>query len=272
MRRLCWLALLAVTQGCQGAPAVAQQALPIIDGEPAPEDDAVVVFHRTSPGKGKSGTCTAVVIAPNVLLTAAHCAKRVEHSTWHAYLGADYSEAKQHPELVVPITEVHAHPKFDFAPKGMLKGNDIGIAILATPLPCSIQPLPVLTTPLENEDVSEGVRLVGYGRDKRDAKELNLRRQATVKVHKVGPIMFEAGDDPFSSFESHNSCHGDSGGPVLVDHDGAPTVIGLTSYGRDDCGAPNLYTRVDKMVDFWKPFVDGAAECGDSDDAALQEP
>ncbi len=38
-----------------------------------------------------------------------------------------------------------------------------------------------------------------------------------------------------------NTCRGDSGGPLLANIDGKFTLVGVTSWGRRECGGPNSF-------------------------------
>jgi secreted trypsin-like serine protease len=73
----------------------------------------------------------------------------------------------------------------------------------------------------------------------------------------------------------HDTCTGDSGGPLAVlDNDGCPVVVGLTSYGPKWCGSPGeygVYTRVSQYHDWIKERAPGAVFAEAPPPAAGQE-
>lgn len=75
--------------------------------------------------------------------------------------------------------------------------------------------------------------------------------------------------------DEHDTCAGDSGGPLSVlDVDGCPVVVGLTSYGPTWCGSPGtygVYTRVSQYHDWIKERVPAAVFAEASPPAAGQE-
>ena len=72
----------------------------------------------------------------------------------------------------------------------------------------------------------------------------------------------------------HDSCQGDSGGPLAVlDGDGCPVVVGLTSFGNG-CGAPGnygIYTRVSQYREWIETNVADVTFVEDAPPAAGQE-
>src|SRR5438874_4194631 len=92
------LVSLLTLAGCTGAamgPGVAEEE--IIGGTVDTGDNAVVLLYMTVPGGTGGALCTAEVISPHVLLTAAHCTggedPTVTNAVWRVYLGADFSKA-----------------------------------------------------------------------------------------------------------------------------------------------------------------------------------
>jgi len=49
-----------------------------------------------------------------------------------------------------------------------------------------------------------------------------------------------------------STCQGDSGGPIILTN-GAPTLVGIISWGKKRCtgdGQPGVYTRVESFLDW----------------------
>ncbi|WP_437784442.1 S1 family peptidase [Sorangium sp. So ce1097] len=218
----------------------------IIGGTVDHGDPAVVQILGNRPNKPESvETCTATLIAPKVLLTAAHCVV-----TWiyfdyevQAFLGTD-RWVEDGP--YVSVKEVHMHPQYDY--RDTTLGYDIAVAILDEPL--GIEPVPYNRTPLTQAAVGQPVRLIGYGED--ESGWGNVKKHVSTTVHTVEPMRLGFGD------AAHHTCKGDSGGPALMDVNGVPTLVGVTSYGDAVDGqvcTSGWHTPVDRYVAFVDPFV-----------------
>src|SRR3954471_3808679 len=70
---------LATAVGCVAPPTLDEAASPIIGGTATTGDPAVVLLVSYPPDLSTFDTCTASVIAPKVLLTAAHCLDPKDH-------------------------------------------------------------------------------------------------------------------------------------------------------------------------------------------------
>lgn len=241
------LVLLATACTAEPPPPTGASAQPIIGGAPSPGDSAVVMLASYPPDRSVLATCTAVVIAPTVLATAAHCVDALNHPGWlfGAFPGPD---ASIYPRLVdlephlVPITEVHAHPAYDPAPPFHA---DLGVAILSQPL-TGVTPVRIyrgLLAPL----VGGPARIVGYGQET-VGQFSTVRRAATTVVAQI-----DQGDTVTVGDIDHRTCVGDSGGPALVEVGGVEQLLGIDSYGPADCGQPGHFIR----ADLYQPFLDG---------------
>src|SRR3954470_12207916 len=70
---------LATAVGCVAPPAVDEAASPIIGGTVTTGDPAVVLLVSYPPDLSTFDTCTAALIAPDALVTAAHCVDAKHH-------------------------------------------------------------------------------------------------------------------------------------------------------------------------------------------------
>lgn len=245
------------------APGWSQEA--IIGGQPDGADPAIVLLVSYPQDQSSVGLCTASLVAPDVLLTAAHCVAPAAHpgESFGAFLGADANALVAASTLIpalVPVKEVHVHPAYDPAPPF---DADIAVAILASPL--GTPPLPVRTTPLPADIAGKAARLVGYGQTSYGQPNAAKRTTDTV-VAQVDP-----GDTITVGDASHRGCVGDSGGPALVVLDGVETVVGVDSYTDFvGCADPAHYRRTDTHAAFVTPFLPasgGAGGAGSGGDA-----
>jgi secreted trypsin-like serine protease len=240
--------------GCQGMTTDAtEQQHAIIGGTPTDTaaDPGIVALFAQVPGQQQGALCTAEVISPTVLLTAAHCTDEAEvgqGAVWRAYLGNDLTQQKDHPELWVDVKEVHHDSAFSTT--NLQGGHDIGVAILAQPLPDSIKPLPFNRKALATADSGKAVRIVGYGlSDGFQQTGAGIKRTANTTIGQVSDTLIQVGDG------THNICNGDSGGPALLNVDGTETIVGVTSFGFIFCLGSGNDTRVDLYTDFIDQFL-----------------
>jgi len=214
----------------------------IIGGTDDTGDPAVAALYAREPGAEQGSLCTATLINPTTLITAAHCVKpsligdNVEIlAIFHPVLqGSPESTRKR-------VREVHFDPAFN--ENDLQNGHDVAVAILEQPV-TDIAPIPWRRTPLDSSFVNSDVRLVGYGlNDGFGQTGAGTKREITVQIGSVDPKIIQVGN--FGA----TSCNGDSGGPALVNIDGVETLVGVTSFGIIFCIGPGSYTNVGTYVD-----------------------
>lgn len=247
-------ALAAALVGCSAEGAVdgplTEAGLGIIGGTPTSGDPAVVLLVSYPADKSTFDTCTASLVAPTVLLTAAHCVDATTHAgyVFGVFTGPDasaYPTAAQLAPQLLPISETATHPDYD---RDAPFYADIGVALLKDPL--ATAPLPVQQAPLDASIEGAEARIVGYGQ--LVYKELNLQKhEATTVVAKLDAVdTLTVGD------VAHKSCVGDSGGPALVVMDGVETIVGVDSYAdTTGCLEPAHYRRPDLFGEFLAAYI-----------------
>lgn len=221
-----------LTEGTTGAA--------IVGGMEDTGDPGVVAIYAKQPGADKGALCTAEIIAPTVVLTAAHCVSEDEvgvGAVWEVLTSTSLQGSKTR----LRVKEVHHDPAFDA--KAPQNGHDVGIAILEEPT--AITPLPFLHNALPDTVTGQEVRLVGYGLSNAFAQTgAGIKRQVTTKIDGVDGLTIHVGDF------FHDSCNGDSGGPAFVQVNGVETIAGVTSYGDIFCLLGGYYTRLDLYTSF----------------------
>jgi trypsin len=193
--------------------------------------------------------CTGTLIAPNVVLTAAHCE---EHHT-RVFVGGDVTK----PGRIFKIKEHIRHADFDRKFR-----NDLMILILETNV-TDVKPRPMASTALINK--ATVARLVGFGSTRLDGLgQLSAKLQTDVPIVSTGcdgELNGTADSKVYACHLDreivagkplllHDSCNGDSGGPLLVqDAQGKWVLAGVTSRGTalstTMCGDGGVYVRVD---------------------------
>jgi MYXO-CTERM domain-containing protein len=237
----------SLSSACDDSPeATSRRELAIIDGTPAPDDVAVVgLGHRvvTCTEHPWFIECTGTLVAPRVVVTAAHCLGVDPPNALQAFFGASFADGG----VAIPVVGGRVHPQYD----PVTHANDIAVLILETAAPATIAPIPLRTTPLPDL-TGTTVRMVGFGITSTTGNETGVRLAGDARVSEVGAEMVTMVPDPAMS------CHGDSGGPVLADTGAGEQLIGVTSYGDPACKQFGVAVRVDRQLAFIQSLIDEA--------------
>jgi len=245
------LALFAVfTSHCSAAPseeATATARQPIIGGSVADAPDSPVLYLR-----GPQGTCSAVLVASNLAMTARHCASQltegqancdpsgnlIANGSNAGALGADDNPS----DLAFYTTASVAAGNTSGTPDAVgtqivstqspsVCRDDLSFVVLNQPIQ-GISPAAIRIT--GSTQVGERVSIWGYGLTETAGDPTALRVRTDGQVAAVGPDTppTEAQPAPVRSLAvgpGSTTCSGDSGGPFFSNVTGA--AIGLVSLG-----------------------------------------
>lgn len=227
---LCWCAFM-LTSVPAGAVTYPEG---IGDGSSKPW----VVAIRTSSGEL---VCSGTMIAPRVVLTAAHCIDGVPKNV------------RIHSGNAQPIgIDGYArHPSY----KAESYRHDIGLIHLSSPLVMSFPSL----SPTKDTDLfrrhGENLQVLGWGVSENGTVDDRLRWTSQRDISSKGAAVMGPGFDRTRMVAAgrweprlkkySGACKGDSGGPLLTPGE-KPVVVGVVSFGARQCSSkhPTVYTRV----------------------------
>ena len=193
--------------------------------------------------------CSGSLIAPDVVLTAAHCLdpeiNPLPFEKFEVFFGNDVAGRG----VFVGVVDGGPNPKFKHEDPNF-EYHDIGMLRLAEDAP--VAPIPLYTETLPNSFIGTTVREVGFGITSLDADDAGIKREGTSEVIKFRGTLFRV--DPAPS----TLCSGDSGGPSFSSIDGEEKIVGVHMGG--DCETFAANQRIDlELEEFIQPFLEGSS-------------
>ncbi|KAI3436317.1 hypothetical protein D9Q98_002370 [Chlorella vulgaris] len=205
-------------------------------------------------GGGQAATCTGSLIAADWVVTAAHCL---------TYEGSDAQPAQMSVWISgtwYQAATIYVHESYaDNEGPRTQPGYDIGLVQLAQTSSVSTVALPDAQTQLP---AGSSVWAAGYGIDETGQASNVLRYTALTT--------FADGDQaqcPVQGFTDNfcaggtdgYTCQGDSGGPIVLPTQTGDVLMGLTSWGPEDCRASyGFYVKVQSHLDWISAAMSGS--------------
>lgn len=244
LMRRALLALLFLL-GCGEPTPVATRSDAILGG--AADAAASATFLLDLRFDTGASICTAVLISPRVLLTAAHCVDPAYHSASTLTV-----RAMNKPDIVglmqsdtIAVSTIARHPSWN--PADAQSDFDLAALLLAT-APAGVTPLALARAA---PTAGQSVTVLGYGRaSASDGTTSGTRRSVATPITSVSTNTFAFGTSGVTGI-----CSGDSGGASLL----GSAVAGIHSRtSSTSCGA-----GVDIRVDRFLAFIDGFVAAND---------
>jgi secreted trypsin-like serine protease len=243
----------------------------IVKGQKVDPEDPIAA-HTVSimdPDPEIGQYCSAVVLARDVLLTAAHCFNDKSRRAY-AFFGTAYNaklSMKQQPLIKIRRIAVHAQysqekgDTYDSKiadaarPEDLVSPGrplyDIALAYLDARIPDSYQPTPLAGGGVDL--INGEITTAGYGCTTTICRgKNNILRKVPMRYIRTFP---EASMVALTSGQRSGSCAGDSGGPDFIDEGGILRVFALVSTGPDACEAG---LSVDTLIEPYKGWIDQA--------------
>lgn len=201
-------------------------------------------------------TCSGSLIAPDVILTAAHCVERIPKMG--AQIGReDLGDAKENLSRKTKekrVRKIRKHPRYD---EGLIE-NDVALLFFSSSFK-GYDPV-LLNTDNAVPSSGQNLTVAGWGATEIGGELSDEKLEAVVTVDEECGADRNITSDSFCATSSVSGpCSGDSGGPIISKGTASTTdvVLGVVSYGigcKKDSNEvyPGVYARVaDPDISSW---------------------
>lgn len=224
------------------------------------------IVSLSTRGANGSSFCGGTLVAPNVVITAAHCVFTNAASITARVKGTGTKKAQGGEAL--QVAQAIQHPNYNSG----TQDNDIAILILATN--SAVTPLPIdQGAQALNAFDGQQVKAIGWGTTSQGGNAARNLKEVDVPVvsqdvcngrtayrNSITKRMICAG----LAAGGADSCQGDSGGPLVKNINGVQTLVGVVSWG-EGCAQPGkygVYARIKTTQNFLKKYVKATAAGG----------
>ncbi|MBL8623383.1 MAG: trypsin-like serine protease [Myxococcales bacterium] len=220
---------------------------PVVGGAPDADHPGVVaiVERRARCDAPEAVRCSGTLVAPRVVLTAAHCLDGRRADELEVVIGADL---RGPAGAALAVQDAAVHP--GYVPGQLVAGRDLALLLLAAP--AAVAPVALVDAPPPELTVGATVRLVALGApaDHTDGGQ-RLAADATVASVTATDLTIDGPGVP---------CGADSGGAAFLVTAAGERQVGVIKASGAGCVAPGYVTAIaDELDGFVRPFVAMAA-------------
>jgi secreted trypsin-like serine protease len=209
------------------------------------------IWLKSLDGNYAEQSCIGALLTPQTVITAAHCV--YERDIVFINLGEDEKEYGVSKRII--------HANYN------REDNlyDIAIIVLSEPSNNKFLSLP----PLNDKPLLmiDNLYILGNGEDENGERDYKFKKSLQMDLSSNGGSFFEKFDDTLqisagryiAEIENYSkACKGDSGAPLVATFGGIETLLGLVSYGAEDCqtAAPSIFVRVGVHREFIKQALE----------------
>jgi secreted trypsin-like serine protease len=219
------------------------------------------ILRIYQPDAERFGQCSATLIAPDKILTAAHCIREVDQDSRFTVIPAYHKQSiSEQKQLEVAVRKVDVHP--DYGSGSFDLEADVAVLTLERALASKVASVLIAGVSIDGESAT----ILGAGLTNFESQTLAsvlqkfdtvIQSNESCNEDELGGVFYEPYHICISPrFASAVPCFGDSGGPILIETGGRRAVAGVASGGDTlDCDVEttfSVYARVSRYADFIK--------------------
>jgi hypothetical protein len=223
----------------------------IVNGQ-AEDGAEPVVALGAHLGEYVFSACTGTLIAPRVVLTAAHCGADLPLEAVVELGQAFFGPSINAPTHEIGFTDLVVHPDYvelvsEPGQPTQYGDNDVSVLILAEAV-TDVEPALLRRNELTDDDLETELLSVGFGTTSGDGEGGGEKRSAILTVDQLWQHFILS--DSVTNPNSANICGGDSGGPMLLVEEGRLVEWAVHSWGDANCTTRSGSSRTDLLYEW----------------------